>query len=194
MTAWTDPITFTLDQMVTPTHMNTYLRDNTLALMHPVGSREFSEAGPVGVIAETSLYNSQPTITGGSLGTSGTFLACIYGRHRQGFTTGLLYTWRVYLGATLVLTYAATGGGAVEAEGQFWLEFRVEALGAANSQAICVHGGTNVIRPQIPRVAYSTSSVDLSVDRAFNVTVQMPTTHATDYTVKQFSSQLVGKN
>jgi hypothetical protein len=193
LTAWTDPPTFVLDQLVTPTHMNTYLRDNTLALMHPVGSREFASAGPSNTLTETSLYTSPPTIPGGAVGTSGTFVAYIAGLQQQ-FFAGLSWTWRVYLGATAVLTYTQAGGNASGTEGAFWLEVTVEALGAANAQAILVKGGTKATQAVIPTVAYATSSVDLSADRVFDVKVQVSHAGVGDHALKQFSKQMVGKN
>jgi hypothetical protein len=190
---WTDPATYSSSELVTPAKLNTHWRDNELALLHPIGTREFVEVTAAGS-AELSLYKVQPVIPAGALGTTGTFIAYLYGRNKQGGSPNLTWTWRVYLGGIVVLTYANAGGNALDNEGQFWIEVRVEATGSASSQAIVVRGDTTASQARVPDSAISTSTVDLGADRAFNVTLQCSTANMDNYAVKQFSKQLVGRN
>jgi len=193
MSAWTAPLTFTSNQLVTPAELNTHWRDNELALMHPVGEREFAEVTAGSTTVETSLYTVKPVIPAGAVGTTGTFIADILGRNRQGGEQ-ITWTWRMYLGDTLVVTFAQQGGNAIDSEGQFWLQIRIEAQGAANSQSIVVTGDTTAVQARIPSLVYATSAIDLGADRAFDVTLQADQTNSLNYAVKQFSKQYVGRN
>lgn len=157
------------------------------------GTREYTEVGPSNTVAETSLYAAQPVIPGGALGTDGTLDVFFTGRCRQGTTMTLSWTYRVYLGGTLVLTAEDTGGNATAGEGSFLLNVRVEATGSQGAQYVWLKMTTNATYVPQPW-ARGTSTIDMTANRVLNVTLQLGTAGGNDYLKKQFSSQAIALN
>ena len=195
--AWTDPNTlsaaFDTDDVPTGANFDSLFND-LLSLAHTYGARETAEKGVQNSTTETSLYTTPPTLTGGDVGTIGTFGAILSGRFRQGTTAALVWTWRVKLGGTTLATFSVGGGGSTEGEANWWVEVFIEAQASQSSQRLWCRGSHNAVFARSLTILTATSAIDLSVDQTFDFTVQMGTAGANDYAFKQFSKQYLGKN
>lgn len=193
--SWTVPASYTTNEVVTASKLNTHIRDNMLALPHIVGSREYAEKGVQNSITETSLYTTAPVIPGNTLGTGGTFHAIMMGRTRQGTTSALNWTWRIKLGGSAVITDGPTaGGGGTSTEGLWWCEVFVEAAGATNSQRVWWRADNTALYARVPSLLTATSAVDMTADQTFDITAQMGTAGTNDLVFKNFSKQYIGQN
>lgn len=196
---WTDPAVgsalFDTNDIPTEGNFDLYIFNNLLSLPHPYGSRETSEKGVQASTSETSLYTTPTVITGGDLGTTGTFYAYLSGRIRQGTTAGMNWTWKYKLGGAAILTDGPTaGGGATDgADVAFLIEMWIEALGSESSQRLIVQSSETAFA-RTTTLSSVTAAVDMTVDQSFDVTVQMGAAGANDLCFKQFSKQSLGRN
>lgn len=196
---WTDPTAaiplFQTGDVFTEPNFKTYVLDNLLSVYHTVGSREYVEKGVQNSTTETSLYTTQPLIPGGTMGTVGSYSALLFGRIRQGTSPTLSWTYRIKLGGTTVATLAANGGNATDSERFCWWEIFIENMGSQSSQRIWSRGATDGGgQSYFPGVFTATSTIDLSADQVFDITVQMGSAGASNYFFKTFSKQTCGKN
>jgi hypothetical protein len=112
------------------------MRDNFLALPHPLFTPQVNSRDITNSVAEASLFSTAPTILGNSLGSNGMVTCRFNGDFLFNNATGDALRLKVKFGG---ITYIDTvsGVGAINTgRGAWWLEVRVINQGATNVQHI----------------------------------------------------------
>jgi hypothetical protein len=80
--------------------MNTHVRDNLMAILHPFHS-EHTTITIDNTVVQTSLFTTAPVIVANDLGSTGRIFVEIWGEFGADATDG---TWRVKFGGSTILT------------------------------------------------------------------------------------------
>jgi len=179
--AWTSPHTFIVGELVTAAQLNTNIRDNTNALLHPLAL-----SGTLVTIsnsaAETSIGSF--TVPGNTMGANGTLDILYAGTIKHAHAGGDSMTVRLKFGGTTHLADSITFSQ-IENELYFELRVRVINLGLTSSQFLIADWsspsgltGTNQTtlatwqNPSTLYVAHALPAIDTTADRVFDATVQ----------------------
>lgn len=136
MAIWTTPKTWNVGDILTAADMNTYVRDNTNALVNGLYRKNIAKV-VANSIAETDLLNAEITIAAGLIGANGIVRLSAWGDWVN--NTGGAQApprFKLKLGATTLLDTNTTGANWTAAASRYgWrLDAEIQNLGATNSQ------------------------------------------------------------
>jgi hypothetical protein len=175
--AWTAPRTWVTTEVVTSSIMNTHVRDNLLAIHHPVHV-ENSTITVTNTATETTLFTAAPTIAANALGTSGWLRVYLWGTYANNTSTRTL-TFRVKFGG--VTHIAEVIGTPTAAAGTQAVRFEVDIIntGATNTQLVMTHWvglkpGDSADFDHSVAIANSraTGAIDTTANQTLDITVQ----------------------
>jgi hypothetical protein len=181
--AWTAPRTWTNGEVVTDTLLNTHLRDNLLALLHPL-TLSGTAVDVQNTVTETSLGSF--TVPGNSMGANGTVYALYAGDFLWNNNTANQINLRIKFGGTTHIQGLITPAlGGLLVQRMFWaLEVRLINAGTTSTQFLM----SSLARPRVggtsgqtslatwqtidPLAAHALPTIDTTADRTFDVSAQ----------------------
>lgn len=178
MSGWTAPRTWATGDQPTSAQMNTELRDNLLALGHPIGFSHV-DADVVNTASEWSLFNANPsggiTVPANALGANGVLHALFLGDFLVNVAGTI--TLRVRFGGSTVVTALSARDFGDSATRRVWrFDIFVVNRNSASSQVVQAYpafdqepGGGG---PTFANPTSGTSSIDTTADQVFDFTAQ----------------------
>jgi len=188
---WTDPRTWVTGELVDGTMMNTHVRDNLRAVLHPL-----AQSGATVLVSNSTVQTSLGsfTVPANTMGANGVLDVLYQGEQRAQTSSNLSGTVRISLGGVTVLSgsYNAQTYN-VNQDWKFWeLIVRVINLGSTGSQFVsgnfrhAYDSGTNDTTTRgsiayfgvLEGAGHAYASVDTTVDRIFDATIQLSNANA----------------
>ena len=200
--SWTAPRTWVTDEVVTSSLMNTHVRDNELALYHPL-ALETADRDVASTASELSLWSTTAggvTVPANAMGTNGAIRVHFVGDYLWNNNAADTVTVRVKFGGSTVLSAWSDvmSGGSLSASRFAWdLAVCVCNRGATNAQVVQsvmnVDIGVNVYDTGT-RVRIATSAVNTTVAQTLDVTAQWSAASAGNSIKKFWAQMLLGQN
>ncbi len=210
--AFTAPRTWVTDEIVTSALLNTHVRDNLRAVIHPY---DFSsaDADVANTVTETSLWSK--VITGNDMGSTGMLRLMLEGDYLYNNSTSDTIRLRVKFGGSSVVDFGTVVPSNVTNASRWpWeLEVRLYNESATNAQLVTarVFGrgkATSAITTGIGWIGFSDAAsggalsgmgqnavaVDTTADQTFQVTAQWSAANANNSWRKRLAILHLGQN
>jgi hypothetical protein len=138
MAGWTNPRDWVTDEVVTGTIMNTHVRDDLLALLHPFHN-ENTTITVSNTTNQTSLFTTAPVITGGSMGANGRIEVELWGIYVMN-AGAMTMTVRVKFGGVTQITASVATATADPSTNAWKMNVTILNRASASSQMVYLNG------------------------------------------------------